>query len=123
LLFSSDRGLRDGDWKLVSFQSQPWELYNLARDRTELHDVAAQHPEIVASMVKKWHDMAANLLHATAKETAPVSEKRTGHVHREWSVYNRGANTSSRGEAGKGKNRAGKKSRAKRNGNPQAVPQ
>ena len=42
LLFASDRGLRDGDWKLVSFRSQPWELYNIAKDRTELHDVAAR---------------------------------------------------------------------------------
>ena len=30
LLFSGDRGLRDGDWKLVSFQSASWELYNLS---------------------------------------------------------------------------------------------
>jgi hypothetical protein len=43
LLFSNDRGLRDGDWKLVSFRGQPWELYNLAEDRTELHDLAAQY--------------------------------------------------------------------------------
>ncbi len=47
LLFGSDRGLRDGDWKLVSFRSQPWELYNLADDRTELTNVADQHPERV----------------------------------------------------------------------------
>ena len=36
LLFASDRGFRDGDWKIVSFRSQPWELYNVAADRTEL---------------------------------------------------------------------------------------
>ncbi|HAC92720.1 MAG TPA: arylsulfatase, partial [Planctomycetaceae bacterium] len=53
-LFSSDRALRDGDWKLVSFQSDPWELYNLATDRAEMHDVAAQHPDIVARMAAKW---------------------------------------------------------------------
>lgn len=53
LLYSTDRGLRDGDWKLVSFQSQPWELYNIKEDRTELHNLAAKHPDIVTSMEKK----------------------------------------------------------------------
>ena len=47
-LHDSDRALRDGDWKIVSFRSGPWELYNLAEDRTELHDLAAKHPERVS---------------------------------------------------------------------------
>ncbi|HBV66052.1 MAG TPA: arylsulfatase, partial [Rhodopirellula sp.] len=42
LLFSRDRGLRDGDWKIVSFKGEPWELYNVAEDRTELNDIAAK---------------------------------------------------------------------------------
>ena len=49
---AADRGLLDGDWKLVSFQSNPWELYNLAEDRTELHDLAAEKPEIRDRLVK-----------------------------------------------------------------------
>ena len=40
LLFSSDRGLRDGDWKAVSFRQETWELYNMAEDRAELNDLA-----------------------------------------------------------------------------------
>lgn len=87
LLFASDRGLRDGDWKLVSFQSGPWELYNLALDRTELHNVAAQHPDVVARMVKQWHDMAAKVLMAPAKECAPVDPAATEQRHREWTDF------------------------------------
>lgn len=89
LLFSSDRGLRDGDWKLVSFQSQPWELYHLATDRTELRNVASQHPEIVECMVKQWHDMTANVLQAPAKERAPVATQATEQRHREWTDFTR----------------------------------
>jgi hypothetical protein len=89
LLFSSDRGLRDGDWKLVSFQSEPWELYNLRTDRTELHDVAAQHPDIVQRMVKQWHDMAEHVLMASPKERAPVSTETGDHRHREWTDYDK----------------------------------
>lgn len=88
LLFASDRGLRDGDWKLVSFQSEPWELYNIAQDRTELHNVADQHPDIVEKMARQWTDMAKNVLQAPAKEYAPVAETATVPPrHREWTDY------------------------------------
>jgi len=40
--FRKDMGLRDGDWKLVSFKGQEWELYNLANDRTEQFNLAAR---------------------------------------------------------------------------------
>jgi arylsulfatase A-like enzyme len=87
-LFGSDRALRDGDWKLVSFQSAPWELYDIAKDRTEQHDLAAKHPDIVARMAKQWHEMTANVLRAPARQQAPVAAERTGpHRHREWSDY------------------------------------
>jgi arylsulfatase A-like enzyme len=112
LLFGSDRGLRDGDWKLVSFQSEPWELYNLAEDRTELRNVAARHPDIAGRMVKQWHEMTANVLQATAKERAPVATTATGHLHHEWSNYAGGASTSSRGGDGTGKKKSARKSDA-----------
>ena len=85
LLFNSDRGLRDGEWKLVSFQSHPWELYHITTDRTELHDVAAQHPDIVQRMVQQWHDMAANVLHVPAKENKPVATEATVQTNSQWS--------------------------------------
>lgn len=89
LLFSNDRGLRDGDWKLVSFQSEPWELYDMRTDRTELNNVAAQHPDIVQRMVKQWTDMAEHVLMTPAKERAPVSSEVMPHVHREWTDYDK----------------------------------
>ena len=97
LLHDTDRGLREGEWKLVSFRSQPWELYNLADDRTELHNLAARHPDVVARMAAKWHAMAAGEVHATPKECQPVAQAASAQVHREWSVYDRGADTGTRG--------------------------
>lgn len=88
LLFSNDRGLRDGDWKLVSFQGDPWELYNIAEDRTELRDVAARHPEVVARMAKQWHDMADNVLQAPPPLKKPVAATaEEPRRHREWTDY------------------------------------
>ncbi len=119
LLFASDRGLRDGDWKLVSFKSQPWELYNLREDRTELHDLASQHPNIVERMSGQWHDMATNVLMVRGGEQVPVAEKATGHRHPEWSVYTgeNGADTSRQKAAG----RDSRAKPARKVGNPVAL--
>jgi arylsulfatase A-like enzyme len=55
------RAVRQGDWKLVSAGArEPWELYDLAHDRTELHDLAAKHPEKVQEMESRWNDWAAS---------------------------------------------------------------
>ncbi len=87
LLFASDRGLRDGEWKIVSFQSQPWELYHMPTDRTEMNNVAAQHPDIVQRMVKQWHYMSENVLLTKGKELAPVASEATAQLNREWTDY------------------------------------
>ena len=47
-------GLRMGDWKMVVRRGKP-ELYNLATDLHEDHNVADKHPDIVRRMVEKIH--------------------------------------------------------------------
>jgi arylsulfatase A-like enzyme len=47
-------GVRMGDWKLVVKKGTPL-LYNLADDIHEDHDIAAEHPDIVARMVDIIH--------------------------------------------------------------------
>jgi arylsulfatase len=50
-----NRALRVGDWKIVaSGAGVPWELYDLARDRSETHDLAAQYPEKVKELATLW---------------------------------------------------------------------
>lgn len=90
-----NRAIRVGDWKLISryeddytffirwgWKKDPrtseWELYNMKTDRWEQHDVAAQHPEIVASMIKtyqKWYKRVGAIpfkeLAAEAKPEGP----------------------------------------------------
>ena len=38
----------------MALSGQPWELYDMAKDRTELHNLAAQEPEKVTDMAAKW---------------------------------------------------------------------
>jgi arylsulfatase len=46
--------VRIGKWKLVKKYPQPWELYDMERDRTELSDLAAAHPEKVKDMIARY---------------------------------------------------------------------
>jgi arylsulfatase len=52
------RAVRMGDWKLVAAQGDPWELYDLAKDRCETKNLAATQPERVAALEKEWNRMA-----------------------------------------------------------------
>ncbi|MBW8017725.1 MAG: arylsulfatase [Planctomycetes bacterium] len=59
----ANRAIRMGDWKLSSRyikpnQLQKWELYNIKEDRSEMNDLAAKHPEIVAKLNKQWEETA-----------------------------------------------------------------
>jgi arylsulfatase len=53
-----NRAIRSGEWKLVSKHPCPWELYNMTTDRTEMNDLAAQHPDRVQDMVAQWDGWA-----------------------------------------------------------------
>jgi arylsulfatase len=51
--------VRVGDWKLVRFHREgAWELYNLAKDRTELHDLAATEPARAQDLAAQWNAWA-----------------------------------------------------------------
>ncbi len=57
-----NRAVRQGEWKLVSeYPEGNWALYNMVRDRAELNDVSAEHPEKVKelkSLYEKWASRA-----------------------------------------------------------------
>lgn len=89
LLFSTDRGLRDGDWKAVSFRGESWELYNLKSDRAENVNLAGQHPQRLQEMVERWTTMARDVLHAPAKAWSPPRPAQLPHQHPEWTRFDR----------------------------------
>lgn len=49
-----NRAIHDGDWKLVALRDEPWELYDVTADRTELNNLAPQYPEKVIELAHKW---------------------------------------------------------------------
>ena len=89
LLFSTDRGLRDGDWKAVSFRQEAWELYNMAQDRTELNNLADAEPKRLEEMIRTWTAMTKDVLHAPQRSYLPATESKFPHYHREWTNFDR----------------------------------
>jgi arylsulfatase A-like enzyme len=49
-----NRAVRSGNWKLVSRYPDGWELYDIAADRVERNDLAARHPDVVATFAAQW---------------------------------------------------------------------
>lgn len=52
------QAIRKGKWKAI-FTPTPagpekWQLYNMDLDRTEMHDLAEQHPEVLSELTKYW---------------------------------------------------------------------
>ncbi|MBN2590082.1 MAG: arylsulfatase [Sedimentisphaerales bacterium] len=53
-----NRAIIDGRWKLSALRDKQWELYNIENDRTELNDLALEHPEIVEKLDLQWNEWA-----------------------------------------------------------------
>jgi arylsulfatase len=60
-LFEMKAYIREG-WKLLRlpepFGTGSWQLYNLAQDPGEIHDVSDDHPDVKAEMAKAWKQYA-----------------------------------------------------------------
>jgi arylsulfatase len=54
-----NKAIREGSFKLVAKHKGAWELYDLAADRTEMHNLAAKMPEKVKELSGKWEAWAA----------------------------------------------------------------
>ncbi len=68
------RAIRQGDWKIIylpqhekrrgmipAVTPDTWQLYNLADDPTEMHDLSVTHSEKLAEMIALWDEYAAQV--------------------------------------------------------------
>jgi arylsulfatase len=55
---TGNAAIRCGRWKLVREYPSGWELYDMASDRSETKDVAADHRELVLRLDEAWHEWA-----------------------------------------------------------------
>jgi arylsulfatase A-like enzyme len=58
---TGNAAVRRGRWKLVREAGRPWELYDLAADRSELRDVAGQRADLAAELAAEWEAWAGRV--------------------------------------------------------------
>lgn len=72
-----NRAVRVGDWKLVAKGAKnPWELYDIAHDRSEMHNLAEAEPERAREMGALWQAWAERS--DVLPLNPPLSRKNTG---------------------------------------------
>lgn len=69
-LHDGHRAIRVGDDKLVALNEQPWELYDLRRDRAESENLAAQRPETVRRLADLWENQTQRMAARIRSENA-----------------------------------------------------
>lgn len=74
-MFSKNRAIRKGDWKIVSANGGAWELYDISKDRSELNNLVSTHPEIAQELIELWHQVAADVDHLPEKQRGKVNGK------------------------------------------------
>ncbi len=53
-MHEGNRAVRDGKWKLVSKYQDPWELFDMEADRTEMRNLAGSQPEIAQRLAAAY---------------------------------------------------------------------
>jgi arylsulfatase A-like enzyme len=71
------RAIRSGDWKLVALAGQPWELYDLSKDRGETQNLATEQPERVQQLSALWTQQS-EAFKVSAGEFKPKQGKGAG---------------------------------------------
>ena len=56
-----NRMIRDGQWKLVGFFNEPWELYDVETDRSESRNLAAKRPDVVGRLSAAYDQWATRV--------------------------------------------------------------
>ena len=59
--YAGRRAVRAGSWKLVSEKDQPWELYDMQTDRTEMNDLANQQSSRVEELSRMYATWASRV--------------------------------------------------------------
>ena len=94
--YSDSYAWYDGRYKLVSYRSGPWELYDLTNDPTEKNDLASVQTERVSSMSDAWYEYAEKVDMAKEQYRTPRKEKSVP-----WGIMSQTTNKGKAGEAKK----------------------
>jgi arylsulfatase len=66
-LHEGHRAMRIGDWKLVAAKGDPWELYDLTKDRAEQLNLIEKNPDKARELEQAWNDMTRHFTKLVGK--------------------------------------------------------
>jgi arylsulfatase len=69
-----NRAIRRGNWKLVSAQNDPWELYDLSADRNETRNLAESNPDMVRQLSQAWQQQVQEFKEQAGKDYGDESK-------------------------------------------------
>lgn len=72
------RGFMRDEWKIASIYDGPWALYNVQRDPTEHHNLAAVFPETVTKLSEQWFKFANQQTSIPTNYKLPIHETPIG---------------------------------------------
>ena len=75
-LHEGNQALRQGDFKLVKAKDEPWQLYDLSKDRGETTDLSKTKPDKLAEMKAAWERQTEAIRALAAKDLTPEDIRR-----------------------------------------------
>ena len=86
----SDAAVRRDEWKAVRVGNQPWKLFNIEEDLGEHRNLSAQHPAVLANMVREmerwsWDNTEPRWFH-TLKEGVEWREHAMPRFHETFAI-------------------------------------
>jgi len=77
-LHEGHRAVRVGDWKLVAAKDQPWELYDLSKDRAEQRNLAAKMTDQARELEQAWQRQTDSFSELVKKTIASQPDGKVG---------------------------------------------
>jgi arylsulfatase len=75
-LHEGNRALRQGDFKIVMAKDEPWQLYDLSKDRGETTDLSKSNPDKLAELKSKWERQTESIREWASKDLTPDDIRR-----------------------------------------------
>ena len=81
-LHEGNRAIRQGDWKLVMAKNEPWQLYDLSKDRGETTDLAVAEAARYKKMQEAWEIQFQAIRELAARDLSPDELKKAAEPAR-----------------------------------------
>jgi arylsulfatase len=81
------RAIRQGQWKAVAPEGEPWELYHLGEDRIESVDLAIVHPEKLSELKNAWHAQLEDSIRLASRDLDQPVARQTSENHRSGKMW------------------------------------